>query len=118
MTKELAKEIVEILKSTKSLVTEQMPDVVSQYIVAQSSIASMYIWIFGTISVILLIAFIIYIGLKISDNDTEMLVPTILLFSLIFSIPFITCLYNIQTNIMIKTAPKAFILEWLSNFYK
>ncbi len=118
MTKQLATELLKLIEDSKHFAIEQMPDVVTQYVAAQTKIVTMYIWIFGMISIILFIIFAICILYKIAENETELIIPSIFVSIIIFIFPFLFYLYNIEKKIMITTGTKAFILEWLSSFIK
>jgi len=116
MTKEIAQEIIKILKNTGGFVAEQAPDVVNQYLTFQIKMTSIYLGISGFICTVILVFFLIWIVLSIKDKWYDDISTFTIAGTFINLIPFFWFLCELRSYIMIRTAPKVFVLEWLKTF--
>jgi len=116
MTKELAQQIVDILKGSKDFATEQMPDVVQQYL-HFSHVVRPIALVFCII--MLSICIKVCIGLRNVDDIDDMKLREALkmFFCAVGAFSFsVALIVEINANIMLFLTPKVYVLEWLKGF--
>lgn len=110
MNEEIQKEILEILKGTKNIVSTQGPDAIQQYLSFEAAdlLISGLLWL---IPVIVLLVFFISAVLSLRKKPSEdVVVGCVFLFALL-SIFSIIGFFELKSYYQIKAYPKGYLLK-------